>query len=420
MIVNAAPATPEPASLMGGQAQGMGMQDPGPAVQPQPAPNANPNMFPPQLMGGINEQIAGMKQMAGAQGEVSRRQAEIYGEEAQQQQNSAQEFQKSVQHFTNEYQNLVSDVQNNHIDPNHFAENRTVPQKVATAIGLILGGAASGITGQRNYALDFLNSQIDRDINAQHANQQNRSNLLTANTNMARTNTAQADMLRLMKIAGYEAQAKQAAAKMGTAEAQAKFQMFQGQLHQQAMPLVLGMSIKNQLENNPNSNPGQLLNLYRTVNPEAAKEFEARYIPNVGVAQIPLTPEVRTEIQNRKDFQTKLEDLQKWTKEHGGTLNPTDVNYGKTLAGATADAYRRTNKQGVFREAEKEFVDTMLDSDPSKFFAKVRTLPKLEALAKDSAGTLNQILGAYGIGQHGRGPTQNSQGYVPQTFKPSK
>lgn len=54
------------------------------------------------------------------------------------------------------------------INENHYMENLSTAKKVTTAIGLFLGGLGGGIahTGG-NVALDYLNRQIDRDIDAQ-------------------------------------------------------------------------------------------------------------------------------------------------------------------------------------------------------------------------------------------------------------
>lgn len=62
-------------------------------------------------------------------------------------------------------------IQNNPIDPKHYQESMGSGQKASTAIGLLLGGLGSAFGGH-NYAQDFLDKQIDRDI----AGQQQRVN----------------------------------------------------------------------------------------------------------------------------------------------------------------------------------------------------------------------------------------------------
>lgn len=55
------------------------------------------------------------------------------------------------------------------INPNHWAETQTVPEKIANAIGLLAGGFKQGFSGGGNPAMDWMNKQIDRDIDSQKA-----------------------------------------------------------------------------------------------------------------------------------------------------------------------------------------------------------------------------------------------------------
>lgn len=57
-------------------------------------------------------------------------------------------------------------VKNNPINENHLMENMGTGSKVATAMGLFFGGLGAPFGGH-NYAMDYLNKQIDRDIEAQ-------------------------------------------------------------------------------------------------------------------------------------------------------------------------------------------------------------------------------------------------------------
>ncbi len=59
-------------------------------------------------------------------------------------------------------------IQNNPISPKAYQENQSTGSKVATAIGLFTGGAGVPFGGH-NFAQDFLNQQIDRDIQGQKA-----------------------------------------------------------------------------------------------------------------------------------------------------------------------------------------------------------------------------------------------------------
>lgn len=418
--LNQAPSEPVPSSPQANPGlASVGETAPnGPAQSAQAPQSGLLPQYGNAMMGGIQQQIQGEKALAGAQSSGLSQEAGVFKKQAEANDKLVQDFQGSQQKLADEYQNMVHDIQQNHINPNHYLENRTVPQRIATAIGLILGGAGSGLAGGSNPALDFLNKQIERDVSAQEKEQSKRFGVVEANQNLMRSQRDSADMLRLMKTAGYEAQIKQAAAQSGSAQANANADIAIGKLRQQMIPTVLGMSLRNSLENNPNSDHSQMLNLYRQLNPEAAKEFEGRLVPFIGAGQIPVDAKTRGEIVSRQDLQSKIEDLSNFAKTHSGDLRPEEITAGRTKAALVQDAYRRANGQGVFREAEKNFVEGIVDQDPTKFLASFRTLPKYQELSRDNSASLEALLNSIGIrrGTNSRG----SQGFVPKTFRPSK
>lgn len=76
-------------------------------------------------------------------------------------------------------QHLSDDLANSHVDPQRYINSMSTGDKIQSAIGLILGGISGG--GNGNPAMDFLNKQIDRDIDAQRAELGKKENLLAAN-----------------------------------------------------------------------------------------------------------------------------------------------------------------------------------------------------------------------------------------------
>lgn len=67
------------------------------------------------------------------------------------------------------------------IDPNRYMANMSTFGKVATALGLILGGIGQGMTGgKENLALRMLEKSIDNDLDAQKEELGKKNNLLTA------------------------------------------------------------------------------------------------------------------------------------------------------------------------------------------------------------------------------------------------
>lgn len=70
---------------------------------------------------------------------------------------------KEIKGHADDFANYISA---NPINPKSYQENMSSGQKVSTAIGLFLGGLGTPFGGH-NYAQDFLDKQIDRDVAAQ-------------------------------------------------------------------------------------------------------------------------------------------------------------------------------------------------------------------------------------------------------------
>lgn len=69
----------------------------------------------------------------------------------------------------------------NKIDPDHYWHSKNTGQKVAGALGMILGGIGAGMTGGPNYAMDSINKAIERDMDAQKNEQGKHLNLWKMN-----------------------------------------------------------------------------------------------------------------------------------------------------------------------------------------------------------------------------------------------
>lgn len=144
-----------------------------------------------------------------------------YEEEAQAAQRQAESVQKlqtwSQGHMAaidKERQSVQDDIQKGHIDPNQYIHEMGAGQKVSTAIGLLFGGLGAGATGGKNVALDYLNQQVDRNINSQMADLGRKQNLLGALTHQFGNVRDAADMSRSIQNDLYSAQMQQAMTKI--------------------------------------------------------------------------------------------------------------------------------------------------------------------------------------------------------------
>lgn len=163
----------------------MGIQPAAPVQAPQvEAPQApqmpkteQPQMTPqqPQAPGMANPYMAEAK----TQGKIARAQVDEYKKAAQEQQRIETDYTTRVTQLDNERNQVVKYLDENPVDAERFMNTRSSGGKVATAIGLILGGIGSGLQGGKpNVALEFLNKQIDNDIKAQIENRHGKENLL--------------------------------------------------------------------------------------------------------------------------------------------------------------------------------------------------------------------------------------------------
>ncbi len=105
------------------------------------------------------------------------------------------------------------------IDPNHYQQSMGSTQKMNTAIGMFLGGIGGALTHQGNPAVDFMNKQIDRDIDAQKMNMDKTKNLVSEYSKLYGDTMlgAQATRISMNDILDHQIQTN--AAKLGTQNA---------------------------------------------------------------------------------------------------------------------------------------------------------------------------------------------------------
>lgn len=64
-------------------------------------------------------------------------------------------------------QQLMKAYMDKTIDPNHVINSMSTGKKIMTSLGLLFSGIGSGLTGQKNLALEMINDNISRDLEAQ-------------------------------------------------------------------------------------------------------------------------------------------------------------------------------------------------------------------------------------------------------------
>jgi hypothetical protein len=218
-----------------------------PTVSQTPAQPGQQFMMPPNpaniMQEGIEQTGTGIESEATAHGNVANQQAQIQQHAAQQMQDLANTFQQKSAENEQNIASTIKDIKDGHIDPDHYINSQSAPAKISTAIGLILGGMGA-MAGGGNVALDYLNKQIDRDVEAQKANLANKNNLMSAFQHQFNNLQDATTMTKAVYSEMYADQLAQAASKSGSPLAQAAAQQAIGQLKLKYGPEIQQMNIR--------------------------------------------------------------------------------------------------------------------------------------------------------------------------------
>ncbi len=327
-----APAEPQPPAAGMGAAAGMAQG------APTPDPTAEAvNQLPggPERMKALQLEAQGLQtESKGMQG--------AYSQNADSLQSDLASFQKDTQTIKDQIQKTTADIAGGHINPNAYLENKSTGGKIATAIGLLLGGISSGLTGKSNPVMDFLNHQIDRNLEAQKADMANKHNLLSALGEQYKNEVVRDSVFRSINANVMADQVGAAKAAALTPQAQAAQQQGIGELKQQAglwaRQAAMG-HMEDWVKGAPSGQAGvdaraqTLLTYKRQFDPQGAADFEKRYIPGVGVANVPIADKDRETLAKKTELQSLLGEADAFLKKSGttGPILPANRAEGEGL-----------------------------------------------------------------------------------------
>lgn len=367
-----------------------------PAQAPVSAPT-NPTDLSSDYAKIFAKESTGIKGVQSAKANEAATQAKIYKEAADQIAQNQKNYQDEHAKLDTEHSQIIKAIMDNKIDPNRYFGNMNTGNKIIAAISIALSGIGSGLTGKPNMAMNVIQNSIDRDIEAQKLELGKKNTLLSENLRRFGDLNTATQMTQLQYNAATQAKIAQAVAQSGTQQARYEGDILLAGLDKQAAQMKQQFTLNRLLMGQGGSNPDSLISYLRIADPAKAKEMEARYVPGVGIGSVPVPDKIREELSAREGLQQQVGKLRQWAKDHEGSLNPEDISYGKALANSVQDAYRRANGQGVFREAESEFVKGIVEQDPTKFLNSFRVDPKYKALEDSNLVELNSRKKSYGL-----------------------
>jgi hypothetical protein len=381
-----------------------------PSVSNDAAPPKSPTeqiaSMPDDLMGQMksNEKLEeqGIKEAAAAKTQSGKAQAAAYDENIKQLQASKQQFDQEHKAIASQMDTLYNQAVNGKIDPNRVWNNKSTGSKISTIVGILFSGIGAGITKQPNMAVQLLNDQINRDIDSQKADIQNKQTLYSLNLQRYRDTTAAEEATRMQLQAIVGGQVATAAARAQGPEAQAQAKIMLGQMRNGMIPQMQQLAMTRLLTS------GNIASVNPNLLPDHLRD---RFVPGVGLAT---TKEDAAKVKDMKPkfdtFLSTLSQLQTFAQKHAGTvMDRATVNEGKTLAAQAQDQYRQLNGEGVFRAGEASFIESMIPSDPTAYFAKSRTLPKLAEVQKVARQSATNFYRARGVNPPGVNFVPDSQ-----------
>lgn len=236
------------------------------------------------MMGDFNKVQQGMRNEAKAEGELGRQQAIAADNANKNSDNILAMHNKKYQELSTEVDNSIKDYQSSKISSKNYTESKSVGSKIATAIGLILGGIGGGLLRQENPALAFLNKNIDRDIDAQKANLNNKNTVLSAYLHKTKDLTEATAMTRAFFLEKYSNDIAKAAALSKAPLAQSRADQVIGKLNFEKNQLLNAIAEKQ-------SKMEFVRNASGTVDPSqlvihvVPKEHQAQVFKEIYVAQ---------------------------------------------------------------------------------------------------------------------------------------
>lgn len=411
----AAPETPEQVAAPEVPQAEAPVAQPVAATDPNAIPevNTNVNTNDPEslLQSGLGSQLSGLKGAASAQSQQAEAEAKSLQENVQAQELAKNTYQQHYDELEKERQAHMSDIQNGYIDPNKYwtgdpATGKGGHSKIASAIGMIIAGFNP--TSNPNAATNLLKFQMEQNLESQAKNLGAKENLLSANLRQFGNLRDAGDMTRIMQSDIISNQLKAAAATAASPMAKAAALQAAGKLEADMAPQFQQFAMRRAMMSMADGSAGNdpsdtraaehMLGYMRAVNPEMAKDMESRLVPGVGLAKIPVPPNVRSEMITHQALDQAGRALLDYSKTHTNLLPGTaEYNYGVTKAIAFQQKVREGLLGTVFRDSEKPLLEKFVKENPAGALKAFTTQPQLRAILDSNTNSLNTLKQGFGL-----------------------
>lgn len=358
---------------------------------------------PQDFTKGLKMQMAGQEKMMQGQQDYQRA---VYNTKVEQERKMAeiensfqQQYAKNREEREAQRQ-WLSDPKNQVKD---WWSTRTEEQKSTARIALALGAAGAALAGGPNTALEIINGAIKNDLQAQEANLNTKRGILRDLVDEGRDITDARHKATQSLLNLYSVKLDQAAALSNDPIIQGRKEVTQGLIQAQLDAMDQKKAFNEVVRSTLGAgvrDTGQLspaLQRVREVDPKLAEDIEKRAVPGVGVAAIPLTDKQRDSIVARQNVIRLATELKNLVGKVEGDWFSKERSYAQSLALELQTQIRIASLMGNPQAAELEILNKTSPNDISKYFADIRTLPKLEAVIANSISSGNGLRKSVGL-----------------------
>lgn len=214
-----------------------------PAAPPQQSEQSKLLIQTPDMQHGYEQQLKGIQQAANAQTVLGQEQEATLHQAQISQQQALDTYQKNFAELDAERKAHIVDIQNGHVAPEKYWDNHS---KLLTGIGIILAGFNP--TNRPNAAIEFLNHNMEQNLQAQKANLDSNHNLLSANLRQFGNMRDAEDMTRIMQADVVANHLKESAAKATSPMARAAALQTAGKLEAEYAPIMIQFAMRRSLQ----------------------------------------------------------------------------------------------------------------------------------------------------------------------------
>ncbi len=339
------------------------------------------NTYVNNLGQGIKEEVGGKYAEAAAIGAQGKAEAASLQSNQAMLHDIQQAGTTKMQEVQGEIDNVTKDIANQHIDPNHYLGSMDTVPRIATGIGLLLSGFGAGLSGKSNMAMEFLDKQIQRDVDAQKAELGKNENLVSAYQRQYGNIRDATQMAIATQGKLLENQLMQAASEAKDPIAKARALQAAGEVHQKYAAIPMQVAKNQALIQLTSGSAGspqkgtQLLNILHVADPAAATELMKRALPD-GKGGTEFSPNVEITPGDRDAFKemnlmdANAKDLLGYLK-HKSSWSIQDRQIAEEKALALQSGYRAGNLQTVYKAGEQPLLDKAVSENPLSFKSRI-------------------------------------------------